>query len=142
MRHRRRRRHLRIELGRLVFGESHTADRTAKIANRADASPLAVTIAQVVEAGPSAARWPADPKAVLLGSVLGAYKSLSALSDAPSSSPEVALFATSGAVAGALAASASAFVMENIKQTPVGQLPRHAGGVITCPDGRRHQLRP
>ncbi|MCT9010797.1 hypothetical protein [Streptomyces rhizosphaerihabitans] len=105
------------ELGSLVFREDRTTDQTAKIANRADASPLAVTIAKVVEEGTSSARWPTDPKAVLLGAVLGAYISLSALSDTSGPSPEVS--ATSGAVAGALAASASTFVMGNIERTPL-----------------------
>lgn len=103
------------ELGRLIFTVGPTAELTAKIVNRADASPLAVTIATTVEAGTS--RWATDPKAVLLGFVLGAYLSLNALGNASSSSPEVAFAATTGAVAGALATSASGFVMENIKQT-------------------------
>lgn len=107
------------ELGRLVFREGRTSDQTARIAQRTDASPLAVTIAKVVEEGTPWARWPADPKAVLLGAVLGAYLSLSALSDASGSRPDVTLVATSGAVAGGLATSASMFVMENIKQTPL-----------------------
>ncbi|MFF4161553.1 hypothetical protein [Streptomyces sp. NPDC001678] len=102
------------ELGRLVFQEDKATDQAAKIVNRADASPLAVTIATVVGEG---APWPADPKAAMLGAVLGAYMSLSAFSG---SSTEVSLFATLGAVAGALATSASTFVMENIKQIPLG----------------------
>ncbi|MFI0960701.1 hypothetical protein ACH4S8_04700 [Streptomyces sp. NPDC021080] len=103
------------ELGRLVFREDRTTDQTARIAQRTDASPLAVTIAKVVEEGTPP--WPADPKATLLGAVLGAYISLRALSDASGSRPDVTLVATSGAVAGALATSASTFVMGNIKQT-------------------------
>ena len=43
------------ELGRLVFQGGRTTDQTDKIVNRADASPLAVTVATVVQEGTS--RW-------------------------------------------------------------------------------------
>ncbi|WP_143074906.1 hypothetical protein [Streptomyces mangrovisoli] len=87
--------------------------------NRPDAGPLAVAIARAVEESEGfSARWHSDRRAVLLGAVLGAYLSLSALSDPSGSHPDVLLAATSGAVAGALGASASAFVLRNIEQIP------------------------
>jgi hypothetical protein len=99
------------ELGRLAFQGSDVKTQATKIKQRVDASPLAFAIADIVEQAGDVVGGRVDPKAVMLGAVLGAYTSLGGASDVPESS-----VATLGAIGGAVAASTSTFVADNINQ--------------------------
>jgi hypothetical protein len=89
------------ELARLAFQGSDVAEQAAKIKERADVSPLAFAIADIV--------GQAGTRAVMLGAVLGAYAFLSDVPDMDE--PSVAIL---GAVGGALAASGSQLVVDNV----------------------------
>ena len=99
------------ELGRLAFQESDVTKQAAKIKQRADTSPLAYAIADIVEQASSGLGGPVGPKALMFGAVLGAYASLSHVSGVPESSTAVL-----GAIGGAIAMSTSTFVTNNVNR--------------------------
>jgi hypothetical protein len=99
------------ELGRLAFQDSDVTEQSTKIKRRAEASPLAFAIADILERAGSASPSSVRLRTVMLGAVLGAY---TALGDLPGDDRSAA--AVLGAVGGAVAASTSAVVLANIDQ--------------------------
>ena len=90
------------ELARLAFQESDVAAQAGRIRDAADASPLAVAIADLVqETGRTSKR------ATMLGAISGAY---AALRSAGGQHDELVLKGLLGAVAGATAAATSEFL--------------------------------
>jgi hypothetical protein len=99
------------ELGRLAFQESNVTEQVTRIKERADASPLAVAIADILERAASGRLGSASLGSVLLGAVLGAYASLHGFHDGDETA--VAIL---GSIGGAVAASTSAVILDNINQ--------------------------
>jgi hypothetical protein len=99
------------ELGRLAFQESNVTEQSTRIKERADASPLAVAIADILERAASGRPGSVSLGSVLLGAALGAYTSLHGFQDGH----ETAM-AILGSVGGAVAASTSALILDNINQ--------------------------
>src|SRR5215831_892140 len=64
------------ELGRLAFGGSGVSQQAAMISQRADTSPLASAIAQIMAEAGGGLGGPVRMPAVMLGAVLGAYAAL------------------------------------------------------------------
>jgi hypothetical protein len=101
------------ELARLAFEGADVTHQVTAIRERPDASPLASTIATIVQlAGPgrgeSAAR--AD---VMIGAVAGAY---AGLRDIHAHGRDPAYIAVAGAIGGGIAASVSPFIQERIAE--------------------------
>jgi hypothetical protein len=85
--------------------------QTMKIKHRADASPLAFAIADIVEQAGNRLGGRASAKSLMFGAVLGAYTTLSRAGDLPESS-----VATLGAIGGAVAVATSTVVEDNINR--------------------------
>lgn len=104
------------ELARLVFQGSDVRQQTASIRKRADASPLAVTIAGVVDEAASGLDLPfqaPDLKHILMGAVFGAYLNTAEVPDV-----EPATVASIGALAGAVTIAVSTTTMGAIARIP------------------------
>ncbi|WP_406292077.1 hypothetical protein [Embleya sp. NBC_00896] len=101
------------ELGRLAFEDVDVIEQSTRIKQRADASALAVAIAEIVE---QSARRDGPRARVMVGAVLGAY---AALHDIPQENESTV--AVLGAVGGALAASTMPVVLDTIDQVGVGE---------------------
>jgi hypothetical protein len=99
-----------VELGRLAFQESDVMEQTAKIKQRADTSPLAFAIADILQAG-SGFPGRVSLKAVMFGTVLGAYTPAGAVPNMDKST-----IAILGAIGGAVATSTSTFIADNINR--------------------------
>lgn len=99
------------DLGRLVFTDADYAGQVAAIRGRADASPLASAIAEIMETAASGVGGPARPAAVLLGAVLGAHAGFGF--EQPD---ERARAAIAGAVGGAVAGSVGELVQRTIEE--------------------------
>jgi hypothetical protein len=99
------------ELSRLAFQESNVTEQSTRIKERADASPLAVAIADILERAASGRPGSVSLGSVLLGAALGAYTSLHGFQDGH----ETAM-AILGSIGGAVAASTSALILDNINQ--------------------------
>lgn len=97
------------ELGRLAFDESDATSQTAKIKGRADASPLAVAIADLVEGAGQGLGGHASPRAVFLGAVLGAYAAVGGVMSADQTT-----LAILGATGGAIAAPITTVILDQI----------------------------
>jgi hypothetical protein len=97
------------ELGRLAFQESDVTEQATKIKQRADASSLAFAIADILDGAGSGVGGPVSLRAVMLGAVLGAYTSVSRVPEVDQSA--VAIL---GAIGGAVAASTSTFIRDNV----------------------------
>ena len=102
------------ELGRLAFEESDVTGQATKIKERAGASSLACAIADIVERGGQGVGGPVSRQGVFTGAVLGAYAAVS--SSAGLDQTTVAIL---GAIGGAVATPASAFIADRISE--VGQ---------------------
>ncbi|MFD4659832.1 hypothetical protein ACFWP2_29865 [Kitasatospora sp. NPDC058444] len=103
------------EFVRLVFlGDGAAADVGAKIAGRADASPLAVAIVSVVPSGADSESPAVDPKEVLTSAIAGAYLCTGDLSGVDRS-----LVAPLGAIAGASAALFQPIVTRSMGAVPL-----------------------
>lgn len=101
------------ELGRLSFQgfAGDVPEQVTKIKQRPGASPLAFALAEIVEQAASGSNASVSLKTVMLGAVLGAYAALAGI--ATDDQPAVAVV---GAIVGAVAASTSAIVLDNINQ--------------------------
>ena len=110
------------ELGRLAFQGSNVTEQAARIRERADASPLAVAIADILERAASGLPASAGLGPVLLGAVLGAYTSLRGGQDG-----DEAATAILGSISGAVAAATSALVFDNINQQGTSEYLRMDG---------------
>lgn len=99
------------ELGRLAFEDVDVTDKSTRIKQRADASELAVAIADILEQAPvrgSRAR-------VMVGAVLGAYAVVGGTAAAADMTrQDRSAAAVLGAVGGALAASTIPTVLDRI----------------------------
>jgi hypothetical protein len=91
------------ELARLAFQDSDVTQQATMIKERADASPLAFAIADIVERSPNRG---SSSRPAMLGAVLGAY---AAFGDGDRQDAAI-----SGAVAGAVAACTSNFIVEQV----------------------------
>jgi len=107
------------ELARLAFEGSDVSRQAATISQRADASPLASVIAQVMERAAAGLGGPVRMPVVMLGAVLGAYAALRHAGEGDQSDAAVA-----GAVGGAVAASVSGFVLDNVDQVGAAEYVR------------------
>ena len=99
------------ELARLAFDNSDVTERTTRIKQRPDISPLGFAIADIVERASSGVGGPASLRSVMLGAVLGAYASLRDGWELDRADAAVV-----GAVGGAVAMPVSGFVLDNIEQ--------------------------
>lgn len=105
------------EFARLIFlGDGAAADVGAKIAGRADASPLAVAIVSVMPDGADFEFPATDPKEVLTSAIAGAYLCTGSLSGVDRS-----LVAPLGAIAGASAALCRPIVTRSISEVPLDE---------------------
>ncbi len=98
------------ELRRLAFQESDVTQQAAKIKQRPDASSLAFAVADILERAGRGVRGPVSLKAVMFGTILGAYTSLAVRDADPSTT------AILGAIGGAVAMSTSTFIHDNINR--------------------------
>ena len=99
------------ELGRLAFLESDVTAQATKIKQRASASPLAFAIADIMQHAGSEFPGRASLKAVMFGTVLGAYASLGRISDIDESAVAIV-----GAIAGAVGTVTSTFIADIINR--------------------------
>jgi hypothetical protein len=104
------------ELGRLSFEESDVAGQAAKIKQRAGVSALAFAIADVVQCAGAGVGAPVSRRGVFTGAVLGAY---AAVSD--SAGLDRTTVAILGAVGGAVATNASAFIADRITEAGLSE---------------------
>jgi hypothetical protein len=95
------------ELGRLAFEGLDLTKQLAHIQQRTDASPLALTITDIVARAGQGQPAPVTPQSVLLGAVLGAYASVGNIDRQGSS-----LEAVFGAIGGAIAVATYAFIVD------------------------------
>lgn len=107
------------ELGRLAFDGSDVSQQAAMISQRADASPLASAIAQVMIRAAAGLGGPVRMPAVMLGAVLGAYAALLHAGEGDQSDAAVG-----GAVGGAVAGAVSGFVLGNVDQVGAAEYVR------------------
>jgi hypothetical protein len=107
------------ELARLAFEDSDVSQQAATISQRADASPLASAIAQVMATAAVGLGGPVRMPVVMLGAVLGAYAALRHAGEGDQSDAAVA-----GAVGGAVAASVSGVVQDNVNQVGAAEYVR------------------
>jgi hypothetical protein len=98
-------------LGGLAFEGLDVTKQAISIKKRADASPLAFAIADIVEQAASDLNGQASPRSLMFGAVLGAYTALGGVSDVSESSA-----ATLGAIGGAIAVATSTAVTDNINR--------------------------
>jgi hypothetical protein len=103
------------ELARLAFDDADLTEQANKIKQRANASPLAFAIADILGQAGSVLGGRISNKMLMLGSVLGAY---TAVATAGSGAGELAetTAAIQGAIGGAVALSTSSVILDNIKQ--------------------------
>jgi hypothetical protein len=101
------------ELGRLSFQgfAGDVPEQVTKIKQRPSTSPLAFALADILEQAASGSNASFSLKTVMLGAVLGAYAALAGIA-----TDDQAAVAVVGAVAGAVAASTSPIVLDNINQ--------------------------
>jgi len=104
------------ELGRLSFGESDVTGQATKIKERAAVSSLAFAIADIVERAGGGVGGPVSRREVFTGAVLGAY---AALSD--SAGMDQTTVAILGAIGGAVALPASAFIADRIPEVGLSE---------------------
>ncbi|MGW1784536.1 hypothetical protein ACWCQQ_36285 [Streptomyces sp. NPDC002143] len=101
------------ELGRQAFQNGNAADQADKIKDRADASPLALTIADITRS--AALLSPGDEKEALVGALMGAY-----LSTAGIEGVDKSLVACLGAIAGAITLSGET-TRNSIPEVPLSE---------------------
>jgi hypothetical protein len=104
------------ELGRLSFEESDVAGQAAKIKERAGASALAFAIADIVERAGGGVGAPVSRRGVFTGAVLGAYAAVSG-----SAGMDRTTVAILGAIGGAVATPASAFIADRIPEVGLSE---------------------
>lgn len=104
-----------IELARLAFEDSDVSAQATRIRDRADASPLAFAIADIAARTPKV-EGPLGQKAAVLGAVLGAYASVRDVDGV-----DQATVAALGAVGGAVAMTASNFILSMLEQVTLAE---------------------
>ncbi len=107
------------ELGRLAFDGSDVSQQAAMISQRADTSPLASAIAQIMAQAATGLGGPVRMPAVMLGAVLGAYAALRHAGEGDQSDAAVG-----GAVGGAVAGAVSGFVLDNVDRVGAAEYVR------------------
>jgi len=99
------------KLARLAFDDSDVTQHATMLRQRADASPLASAIAEIMASAALGVGGPVRLPEVMLGAVLGAYAALRDAGDAKQADAAIA-----GAVGGAVATAVSGVVLSNIEQ--------------------------
>jgi len=107
------------ELARLAFEDADLTEQVRVIRERPDASPLASTIAAIVERTGPGDGGPAGRAEVMVGAVIGAY---AGLRDTGGRNQTYA--AVVGAVAGGIAASVGRFIRERIAEVGAAEYVR------------------
>jgi hypothetical protein len=104
------------ELGRLSFSESDVTGQAAKIMERAGVSALAFAIADIVQCAGGGVGGPVSRRGVFTGAVLGAYAALSR-----TAGMDRTTVAILGAIGGAVASPASAFIADRIPEVGLSE---------------------